>query len=160
MTNEPSSPPCSSAGADDSYTVYASRDELVAALDELLEAERAGARVALASSKAMQDERFSGMMGTVRRDEARWCAMLARQIRRIGCVPSRKTGAFYGKAMDIEDPRERTIFLNRGQAWVVRKLETLLPRVRDDLLRAQLHKMADSHRANIAFVESVLREAG
>ena len=63
MTNEPSSPPCSSAGADDSYTVYASRDELVAALDELLEAERAGARVALASSKAMQSRAKTDLEG-------------------------------------------------------------------------------------------------
>ncbi len=139
---------------------YASRDEILAALNELLEAERAGARVALASRKSMQDVRFSELMRIVRADEARWCAMLSRQIRRLGALPSRRTGAFYGRAMDIDDPRERTIFLNRGQSWVVRKLDALMPRVRDEVLHANLRKMAEKHRTNIDLAEAVIQEAG
>jgi hypothetical protein len=42
---------------------YADRDEILAALNELLEAERAGARVALDSSKAK---------GTVKANWLRW----------------------------------------------------------------------------------------
>ena len=53
------------------------------------------------------------------------------------------------KAMTIADPIERLVFLNRGQAWVVRKLEALLPRVRDDALHAALREMLDSHVENI-----------
>ena len=158
MTNEPSSPVCYGAQADDAYLGYASREEILAALDELLEAERAGTRVALASARSLEGAAYRDLMQAVRDDEARWCAMLSRQIKRLNGLPSRKTGAFHQKALAIAEPFERLAFLNRGQAWVVRKLEALTPRVRDDALHADLRAMLDSHRINIerasAFLEA------
>lgn len=159
MTNEPASPVCSAAQADDVYMGYAGRDEIVAALNELLEAERAGARVALASSKSAFSEEFTALMQAVRVDEARWCAMLSRQLKRLRATPSMKTGAFYDKAMAIGAPLERLAFLNRGQAWVVRKIEALLPRVRDDELHRDLRNMLDNHRTNIAHTQTLLDNA-
>ena len=44
--NEPSSPACLAHEADDAYMGYATREELAAFLNELLEAERAGTGVA------------------------------------------------------------------------------------------------------------------
>ena len=149
MSRDPASPVCYGAEADDAYMGYADRDELLAALNELIEAERAGARVTLRSFKAAPDPDSAALMKAIHRDEARWCAMLGRQIRRLGATPSRRCGAFYGKAMAIDDPIERLVFLNRGQAWVVRKLEALLPRVRDDALHTALREMLDSHIENI-----------
>ncbi len=160
MMNEPSSPVCYGAEADDQYMGFASRDELVAALNELLEAERAGARVALVSRRGSENVRFSELMRIIRTDEAHWCAMLSRQIRRLGAIPSRRTGAFYGRAMDIEDPYERTLFLNRGQSWLIRKLESLMPRVRDEVLHMDLRRMAEKHRTNIEVAEAFLQDAG
>ncbi len=159
MTGEPSSPVCYAADADELYMGYAGRDEIIASLNELLEAERAGARVALASRKASPDAPYANLMRAVWADEARWCAMLSRQIKRLGGVPSRKTGAFRGKAMAIADPMERLAFLNRGQSWVVRKLEALTPRVRDENLHADLRVMLESHRENIDRADVVLRPA-
>ena len=83
MTNQPSSPPCGAAEADDVYIGYAGRNELLLVLNELLEAERAGAKVALASTKAVADD-YAALMRQVRDDEAHWCEMLDRQIRRLG----------------------------------------------------------------------------
>ncbi|QPI75482.1 DUF6306 domain-containing protein [Sphingobium sp. Cam5-1] len=160
MMNEPSSPVCYGAGADDQYMGFASRDEIVAALNELLEAERAGARIALASGRGSENVRFSELMRIIRADEAYWCAMLSRQIRGLGAVPSRRTGAFYGRAMDIVDPHERTLFLNRGQSWVVRKLQALMPRVRDEVLHMDLQRMAERHGTNIKLAEAFLQDAG
>jgi hypothetical protein len=37
--------------------------------------------------------------------------------------------------------RARLAFLNRGQGWVVRKLEALLATVRDETLHAELTEM-------------------
>jgi hypothetical protein len=128
-------------------------------LNELLEAERAGARVALASAKAPADPAYAALMQAVRADEARWCAMLSRQIRRLGGTPSRRTGAFYGKAMAIAEPRDRLAFLDRGQAWVVRKLEELGPRVTDEALGRDLAEMLASHRDNIDRAEGLLQGA-
>jgi hypothetical protein len=58
-------------------------------------------------------------------------------------------GAFYGKAMAIDELRERIVFLNRGQGWVVRRLREILPRVRDEQLHADLSEMLQSHEVNI-----------
>ncbi|MBV1692019.1 hypothetical protein KRR38_31220 [Novosphingobium sp. G106] len=156
MTNDPSSPVCYAAQADDAYMGYAPRDELLAALNELLEAERAGAKVALASSKPETNGAYTNLMQRVRADEARWCAMLTCQIGRLGGLPSDETGAFHQKALAIADPLDRLIFLNRGQAWVVRRLEALLRRVRDDDLHRHLKDMLESHRANIEATASYL----
>lgn len=159
MTGEPSSPVCYAADADDRYMGYAGVEEIIASLNELLEAERAGARVALASSKTPPDASYAKLMRAVRADEARWCAMLSRQIKRLGGTPSRKTGAFRGKAMAIADPMDRLVFLNRGQSWVMKKLEALTPRVRDENLHADLREMLESHRDNIDRANVVLRSA-
>lgn len=156
MTDEPASPVCYARHADDVYMGFASHDEMLAELNRLLEAERAGARVALISARSAPNEDHAGLMRTVRADEARWCAMLSRQIRRLGGTPSRTVGAFHAKAMAIADPIERLAFLNRGQAWVVRKLEALTPKVRDDRLHADLRAMLDSHRVNIGLAAAFM----
>lgn len=134
----------------------AANDELLAALNQLLEAERAGTRVALDSAKAVSPPGYAELMHQVRADEAHWCAMLDGHIRRLGGAPSGKTGDFHRKAMAIPDPRDRLSFLNRGQQWVVRKLEELLPHITDEQLCADLRDMAQRHRASIAGAEGFL----
>ena len=159
MTNEPASPVCYEAGADDAYMGYAPREEILAALNELLEAERAGARVALHSRKDTATPAMLALINAVRVDEARWCAMLKQQILRLNGDPSKTCGAFYGKAMAIEAVMERLTFLNRGQSWVVRKLTAILPRVRDDALHLALRKMLLSHEVNIAQTTALIQSA-
>src|SRR3546814_16990160 len=74
---------------------------------------------------------------------------LSGQIKRLGGTPSRKTGGFYAKALAISGALDRLAFLNRGQGWIVRKLEALTPRIRDEVLYADLRAILDSHRPNI-----------
>lgn len=147
---EVSSPACSMHAADDGYMGYAGKDELIGFLNELLEAEHAGARVTLESARDAAGGAIAELMRSIQRDEARWCAMLAGHVKALGAAPSPKTGDFYGRAMAIADLGERLTFLNRGQGWVVRKLRELLPRVRSDQLHADLSQMLRSHEANIA----------
>lgn len=111
------SPACSMHEADPAYMGYASEDELVTFLNELLEAETAGARVTLASAREAGDGPIAGLMQSIHRDEAHWCAMLIPHIKLRGATPSPKIGAFYEKAMAIADLGERIAFLNRGQGW-------------------------------------------
>jgi hypothetical protein len=156
---ELSSPACSMAEADDAYMGYADKAELAAFLNELLEAERAGARVTLQSARIASAGPIANLMWTIQRDEARWCAMLIRHLKALGETPSTKVGAFYDKAMAIPDLAARTAFLNRGQGWVVRKLREILPRVRDDRLHADFAEMLQSHEANIAIANTVVDPA-
>lgn len=128
--------------------------ELVATLNELLEAERAGARVTLETARQARHPAIVQLMQHIQDDEARWCAMLLRQIRALGGAASPRMGAFYEKAMAIDDIAERIVFLNRGQGWVVRKLRELIPKVEDASLSADLHHMLSSHVANITLANS------
>jgi hypothetical protein len=156
---ESSSPACSMHQADDAYMGYAGKEELTAILTELLEAERAGVRVAHESALTARGGALGELMLAIEKDDARWCAMLAGHLRMLGQPPSSKLGAFYEKAMAISDLGERIAFLNRGQGWVVRKLRELLPRVRDNSLHADLSEMLRSHEANIALATEVSRSA-
>ncbi len=159
MSDEPASPVCYAATADDAYMGFAPCEEVLAALNELLEAERAGARVAVHSRKAATDAAMLALINTVRDDEARWCAMLQQQILRLDGEPSQICGAFYGKAMAIDDAVARLAFLNRGQSWVVRKLVALLPRIRDDALHQALREMLLSHEFNISQTTAMIHTA-
>lgn len=155
-TAEGSSPACSMHDADDAYMGYMARDELIAFLNELLEAERAGARVTLESARAAGSGPIAQLMSDIQRDEARWCAMLARHLKALGVTPSARVGAFYEKAIAIADLSERIAFLNRGQGWVVRKLREALPRIRNNDLHADLAEMLRSHEANILLANETL----
>ena len=138
---------------------FATRDELVPALNELLDAERAGASVTLQTAKEAPEPLKSVVM-SMQRDEARWRGAPTKAIQQLHGRPSPKTGAFYGKAMTIPDMTARLTFLYRGQGWVVRKLEALLPTVRDEALHAELTEMLKSHRDNIELVEAHSPEPG
>jgi nitronate monooxygenase len=150
-----SSAACSMHEASDTYMGYADKDELTTFLNELIEAERAGARATLESARAAGAGPLVELLRTVQRDEAHWCAMLIRHVKALGERPSPETGAFYGKAMAVVDLRERIGFLNRGQGWVVRKLREMLPRVRSSELHADLCEMLRSHEININLLNAV-----
>lgn len=157
--NEPMSPVCFANEASKAYRGIAETAEIVARLDELLEAERAGALVAFETAAEVTDQGRSDLIGVIHRDEGRWCSMLARELRRLGAPRSRNVGAFHGKAMAIADIDERLSFLNRGQAWVVRRLEDLLPRLEEGQLRANLTDMRDAHLRNIEATRRLLEDA-
>lgn len=153
-TPEPSSPACLMHEADDSYMGFADRDELVAFLNELLEAERAGARITLESAHQAGDTPTGALLRDIQQDEAHWCAMLLGHLRALNATPSPKVGAFYDKAAAIAELGERVAFINRGQRWVVRKLREMAPRLRDARLREDLEQMLRSHEVNIARVDA------
>lgn len=158
--SEPSSPACLAHEADDTYMGYASKDEIAAFLNELLEAERAGTGVALKSVEAAGGTPFVELLRDVHRDEAKWCAMLLRQLKALGAPASPRIGAFQEKAMAIGDLPDRLVFLNRGQGWVVRKLREMMPKVRDDGLHRDLADMLQGHEANIARTSETLKATG
>jgi len=154
---EPASPACLANEADDAYMGFATKDELAAFLNELLEAERAGTGVALRSAGTAAGSKFAELLRDVHHDEARWCAMLLRQLKALGVPASTKIGAFQEKALAIEALPERMAFLNRGQGWVVKKLREMLPKVRDDSLHRDLSEMLESHEVNIARTNEALK---
>ena len=131
-------------------------EELIFALNELLEAERAGARVLLETARRNPPQNLALQINEIQRDEVRWCKMLMNMIQSLDIEPSTKTGAFYEKAIAISDLNERLIFINRGQGWVVRRLSEIIPRLQDVNIRKQLEEMRDAHVDNIELVKKSL----
>ena len=130
--------------------------ELGGFLNLLLEAERAGAKLisAYLDELPLDSARWAGMRA-VQLDEARNCAVLLHLLLEAEVTPTHAVGDFYGRGLAIRGWRERVEFLNRGQAWVAKRLAAELPRVPENA-RAALQAMLDSHVANIGSCEALL----
>lgn len=137
---------------------YIAAADLGAFLNTLLEAERAGAKVLarFADELPVAPSDREALL-ELQRDESRNCAVLLRLLRRNGTPASRKTSDFLKRALAVEGTAARLEFLNRGQAWVARRLAVALPRIADAEMRDELQEMHDSHVRNVAACEDVLR---
>jgi hypothetical protein len=143
------SPACQLHEVDPSYLGYASQDEVRTLLNQLLEAERAGARGAREMSALADTAPTRQALHDVAKDEARFCAMLFGHLTRLGETPSRRTGTFHEKLAALDTLDDRLELLNRGQSWVVGKLADAVPKIADVALRADLQEMLDAHKRNI-----------
>ena len=124
------------------------REALIAAFNELLAAERAGAQVAAASLKEVQSEAQRSVLQQIHRGEADSCRRLRDCLLQMGAEPTRERGAFYEKCMAIPDLVERLKLVDRGQQWEIRKLEALLPQLGDPRLREEMEAVLVTHRDN------------
>lgn len=131
------------------------RNELVKLLNELLEAERAGVKVAAAYRNDASTVRARTLLDTVHADEARSCALLSKAIHHLGGEPSRATGDFADRALALDDEPARLAFLNRGQRWVIRRLEATIPRVDDSEVASWLGEMLALHVRNVLSCEEL-----
>jgi hypothetical protein len=127
-----------------------SRDELVIFLNELLEAERAGAKVLSVLVAQGTAPGGQSLLREIEHDEARYCALLTRLVEGLGGTPSKATGSFRDKVLALDSPIERLDLLNRGQTWVARRLDQALPQINDIAISTELAEMRDTHRANVA----------
>ena len=86
--------------------------------------------------------------------------MLYQTIRRLGGMASHETGAFFQKTLAIDGLAARLRFVNKGQAWVVRKIDEVEPMIADETARAMLDDMRRSHVDNIAACDALLAGEG
>jgi hypothetical protein len=119
-------------------------------LQDLLSAERAGAKVAGDSLQQPCTQEQRQLLEQVRQGEIESCKLLLNCLQHLGLEPNKDTGAFYGKAMAIESLDERLLFIDKGQQWVIRKLREYLPGCQDPLLRSELQRMLEIHEENSA----------
>lgn len=124
------------------------RERLVAALDELLSAERAGVQVAKASLDEARNDLQRTVLTQVHRGEADSCKRLRDCLLLLGAEPGHERGAFYEKCMAIPDLGARLALVDRGQQWVIRKLEALLEELIHPQLRVQLEAVLRTHEIN------------
>lgn len=122
---------------------------LVATLQELLAAERAGAQVA---ANTLRDEegttRQRRILEKIHQGEADSCRRLRFCLLQMGQEPSRDVGAFYEKAMAIADLDSRLSLIDKGQRWVIRRLRECLPLCDDKAVRRELDAILAAHEDN------------
>ena len=132
------------------------KEEFGSLLNLLLEAERAGARLLSAYLDELPKDSFKWKsIRAVQLDEARNCAVLIHLLLETEVTPTPAVGDFYDRGLAIRGWRERLEFLNRGQAWVAKRLAAALPGV-SETARKPLQDMYDSHVANIGTCEALL----
>ncbi len=130
---------------------------LIQFLNTLLEAERAGAKAATLFHREYAGGPAEQLIEQVRKDEAWCCGMLSGWISRLGGTPSERTGDFLEKVMAKPGLEARLSFLNRGQGWVVDRLEEMVPRLDPGELREDLQRMLDAHHHNIGATAAFLQ---
>ena len=137
-------------------TAAMSRAEFGAFLNTLLEAERAGAKLLAAYVDELPPESSAWTaLRRLQRDEAHNCAVLIHLLLNAEVEPSSAVGEFYEKGLALRRWSERLEFLNRGQAWVARRIAAALPRIQELGARAALRTMHESHLENIGLCERV-----
>jgi nitronate monooxygenase len=132
--------------------------ELEGFLNLLGEAERAGGRVLHELMGEAKSLELKELLKKVGHDEGYYAGELFAHVRRLGGSPSNATGDFVEKVRAVADFRGRLELLNRGQRWVIRKIEQNLSSIADPQLRAFLFMMAKGHEINIGALEQALKE--
>jgi nitronate monooxygenase len=98
------------------------------------------------------------MLKKTAHDEGYYAGELAAHVRRLGGTPSNRTGDFVEKVRAVPDFKSKLELLNRGQRWVIRKIDDMLPSLSDNRLAAFLTVMAHGHRMNIGALEDALKQ--
>ncbi len=127
-------------------------------LNQLGDAERAGGRVLHELTEQAASLELQEMLRKVGHDEGYYAGEIAAHTRRLGGNASNKTGDFVEKVRAAGDFRAKLELLNRGQRWVIRKIEENLAAVNDDHLKAFLVVMAKGHHMNIGALEQALKD--
>lgn len=126
-------------------------------LNSLGEAERAGGRVLHELIDLAHSLELREMLKKVGHDEGYYAGELSAHVRRLGGIPSTRTGDFVEKIRAVADFRGKLELLNRGQRWVIRKIEENVPTIADAQLKAFLVVMAEGHRVNIGALDESLK---
>jgi hypothetical protein len=132
--------------------------QLEGLLNTLSEAERAGGRVLHELTEMAKSPELRELLKKVGHDEGYYAGELAAHVRRLGGVPSNKTGDFVEKVRTVNDFRAKLELLNRGQRWVIRKIDENLASLSDADLHAFLALMAKGHHVNIGALDDALKE--
>lgn len=125
-------------------------------LNALLEAERAGVATANHLLKEHPFEELDPLYEQLKKDEAWSCAGLHQAILREGGEPSMKTGDFIDKVLALETLTEKLFLLNKGQAWVARKIDVALGYEIQPETDTFLKEMKSKHHTNIREMEKFM----
>ncbi|GBF11162.1 DUF6306 domain-containing protein [Tepidibacillus infernus] len=123
-------------------------------LNQLLEAEKAGVVTLDFFQKAYPDVELP--LDLIKSDESWSTNGLIESVKREGGVPSKNTGDFADKVKAQEGLSNRLSLLNKGQSWVVRKIDDLFQMELHEETRSFLTQMKKKHIENIQTCQDFL----
>ncbi|MGE5189278.1 MAG: DUF6306 domain-containing protein [Gemmatimonadota bacterium] len=129
---------------------------MIARLEELLEAERAGVKCLIPLADGAPAGAKKELLTRLRDDEGRFCAGLVRLIEARGATAHGRTGAFAEKVLALPTESERLALLVKGQAWVVRKIDEI-PAA--GMTADEKSFFADMREAHVVNIEAVRKLA-
>jgi nitronate monooxygenase len=135
-----------------------SNKEIFDLLLQLLHAERAGAKVCMQSIQEAPSDEYRQILLDIHRDESNSCAGLLNSIKIIGATADHRVGDFAKKCLIISNFNDRLQYLNRGQQWVVRKIEDAITKIHINQVQNQLREMLDVHRDNVTRIDKFLEQ--
>jgi nitronate monooxygenase len=137
-------------------TKMSEKKALIDLLNALLEAERAGVGTANHLLQFHPSKELEAQYKQLKKDEAWSCAGLHQAILREGGKPSMQTGAFIDKITALETLMEKLALLNKGQAWVARKIDVAIAYGTHAETEQFLIEMKEKHHFNIGEMEKYL----
>jgi Domain of unknown function (DUF6306) len=132
--------------------------DVVEQLNRLLAAERAGVEALSRLVERALTSEMRTCFSQIRDDEAWACAGLVGCLARLGRRPTRTKGDFAAKVLALPALPDSVRLLNRGQRWVVERVDGLLARDLDEDTRAFLAEMRAVHLRNVRRCEELLLE--
>ncbi len=124
-------------------------NEIVAKLNELLEAERAGVPLLSELARCQPRGYIRNDLEKIGKDEAASCAGLVKAIHRQKGTPSPATNDFAAKVLALPSEEEQLSLLARGQAWVLKRIDAVMALELDTESAAFLRDMRVAHQRNI-----------
>ncbi|MCC5885705.1 MAG: hypothetical protein JJT88_04645 [Gammaproteobacteria bacterium] len=156
-TAKPSSSPCQADDAETQLRGGISREQILTTCNELLAAERAGARLTR-RLREQADGELADLLDVIHADERASCRALLAAIRAVGGEATTEIGDFETKVLALDGMEARMALLNRGQSWVLRRLRTLLDGIHDAEVIELLQDVFDRHDRNVGLADAWLND--
>ncbi|RZL93403.1 MAG: nitronate monooxygenase [Variovorax sp.] len=142
---EVSSPVCYVAEMVREYLDLADEDAVLTALNDFLEAERAGLRVLLDTFALAGDQSLKAAAQALLPNTVKRCGALVSAIQDCHGRPSVLTGHAYQDAQKLPDFQERLKFIADSQVAWTKNLKGLLPRLPEGRLQNELREILILH---------------
>lgn len=124
----------------------ARRQALVARLQMLLAAERAGVMTTARSLRENDgSEHQRQLLANIHQGETDNCWRLRLCLTRLNQQPCRDISPFHEKAMTLTDLEQRLDFIDKRQHWTLRKLKECLELCEDDTIAKELQTVMHTH---------------
>lgn len=153
---EVSSSPCMASEFNGEYAGHCSAEELYAFIMELLEAERAVAKVCGFSMGQAGNRHRHDLLLQIHSEGTKNCEALEQSIEKLGMEATGAIGGNFQKYMAVQGFMPRMQHIRNDQDEVLQKISEILARVGSAQIFTELKSVRDRHKSNIELFDQLL----